>query len=190
MSIWQFTDGDGGGLFWIAQSRGNYAFFLYSLKILWSNTMIRLVLLNKCPVNAFRSHVVCSPRTLLASQKCLPNTTNFYVIRGVHDQKKQIRSTLNYMIALGVMTVGLSYAAVPLYRIFCQVCIIYNLIHFLPIGKLWYDSIIEPLKSGFLNFELSSIISLANNLLNLLIEICNLNKYLLIYFHQLPGPLV
>ncbi|KAI5644199.1 cytochrome c oxidase assembly protein ctaG/Cox11 domain-containing protein [Phthorimaea operculella] len=27
---------------------------------------------------------------------------------------------MNYMIALGVMTVGLSYAAVPLYRIFCQ----------------------------------------------------------------------
>ncbi|RXG71131.1 cytochrome c oxidase assembly protein COX11, mitochondrial [Armadillidium vulgare] len=31
------------------------------------------------------------------------------------------KSTLYYIIAIGVLTVGLSYAAVPLYRIFCQV---------------------------------------------------------------------
>ena len=31
------------------------------------------------------------------------------------------RSTLYYVAALGVLTLGLSYAAVPLYRIFCQV---------------------------------------------------------------------
>ncbi|KAK8379245.1 hypothetical protein O3P69_019232 [Scylla paramamosain] len=30
------------------------------------------------------------------------------------------RSTLYYIAALGVLTLGLSYAAVPLYRIFCQ----------------------------------------------------------------------
>ncbi|KAL7638583.1 UNVERIFIED_CONTAM: hypothetical protein RMT77_011155 [Armadillidium vulgare] len=30
------------------------------------------------------------------------------------------KSTLYYIIAIGVLTVGLSYAAVPLYRIFCQ----------------------------------------------------------------------
>lgn len=46
---------------------------------------------------------------------------NFNVRRGLHDKQRKIRSTLNYMVALGVMTVGLSYAAVPLYRIFCQV---------------------------------------------------------------------
>ncbi|CAG9857444.1 unnamed protein product [Phyllotreta striolata] len=33
---------------------------------------------------------------------------------------KGIRSTLYYVTAAGVVTVGLSYAAVPLYRLFCQ----------------------------------------------------------------------
>jgi len=31
------------------------------------------------------------------------------------------RSTVYYVVALGVLVGGLSYAAVPLYRIFCQV---------------------------------------------------------------------
>lgn len=31
------------------------------------------------------------------------------------------KSTLYYLSAIGVFAVGLSYAAVPLYRIFCQV---------------------------------------------------------------------
>lgn len=31
------------------------------------------------------------------------------------------KSTLYYLAALGVFTAGMSYAAVPLYRIFCQV---------------------------------------------------------------------
>ncbi|XP_044269123.1 cytochrome c oxidase assembly protein COX11, mitochondrial [Tribolium madens] len=35
-------------------------------------------------------------------------------------QKKRIRSTLYYVTAAGVVTAGLSYAAVPLYRLFCQ----------------------------------------------------------------------
>lgn len=35
-------------------------------------------------------------------------------------RKKRIRSTLYYVSAAGVVTVGLSYAAVPLYRMFCQ----------------------------------------------------------------------
>ncbi|GAB0087847.1 cytochrome c oxidase assembly protein COX11, mitochondrial [Sergentomyia squamirostris] len=34
--------------------------------------------------------------------------------------KKKIKSTLYYVTAAGVLTVGLSYAAVPLYRMFCQ----------------------------------------------------------------------
>uniref|UniRef100_A0A1B0CEG9 Cytochrome c oxidase assembly protein COX11, mitochondrial n=1 Tax=Lutzomyia longipalpis TaxID=7200 RepID=A0A1B0CEG9_LUTLO len=34
--------------------------------------------------------------------------------------RKRIRSTLYYVTAAGVLTVGLSYAAVPLYRMFCQ----------------------------------------------------------------------
>lgn len=35
-------------------------------------------------------------------------------------QQKKIKSTLYYITAAGVLTVGLSYAAVPLYRMFCQ----------------------------------------------------------------------
>lgn len=35
-------------------------------------------------------------------------------------QKKKIKSTLYYVTATGIIVVGLSYAAVPLYRIFCQ----------------------------------------------------------------------
>lgn len=36
-------------------------------------------------------------------------------------RKKNLRSTLYYVTAGGVLVVGLSYAAVPLYRMFCQV---------------------------------------------------------------------
>lgn len=35
-------------------------------------------------------------------------------------QRRKIKSTLYYIAATGVLTVGLSYAAVPLYRMFCQ----------------------------------------------------------------------
>ncbi|KAA0203414.1 hypothetical protein HAZT_HAZT004542 [Hyalella azteca] len=35
-------------------------------------------------------------------------------------QEKNLRSTLYYVAAVGVLVFGLSYAAVPLYRIFCQ----------------------------------------------------------------------
>ena len=31
-------------------------------------------------------------------------------------------STVYYVVALGVLVTGFSYAAVPLYRLFCQVC--------------------------------------------------------------------
>ncbi|XP_025411455.1 cytochrome c oxidase assembly protein COX11, mitochondrial [Sipha flava] len=36
------------------------------------------------------------------------------------EQKKRIRSTVYYLSSMGVLTVGLSYAAVPLYKMFCQ----------------------------------------------------------------------
>lgn len=36
-------------------------------------------------------------------------------------QKRNLKSTLYYVTAGGVLIVGLSYAAVPLYRMFCQV---------------------------------------------------------------------
>ncbi|KAG6462937.1 hypothetical protein O3G_MSEX013547 [Manduca sexta] len=77
--------------------------------------MNRVFFMNKCSINAFRNNVFIKPQ-ILTPKKPMQNV----YFREVHDQRGKIRSTLNYMIALGVMTVGLSYAAVPLYRIFCQ----------------------------------------------------------------------
>jgi len=37
-----------------------------------------------------------------------------------NEQKKNISSTVYYLSSLGILTVGLSYAAVPLYKMFCQ----------------------------------------------------------------------
>nr|CAG4644402.1 EOG090X0GO2 [Lepidurus arcticus] len=37
-----------------------------------------------------------------------------------NNQTHKIKSTVYYVMALGVLTVGFSYAAVPLYRLFCQ----------------------------------------------------------------------
>jgi hypothetical protein len=37
------------------------------------------------------------------------------------ERQKKLRSTVYYIVATAVLTVGLSYAAVPLYRMFCQV---------------------------------------------------------------------
>lgn len=38
-------------------------------------------------------------------------------------QKLNNRSTLYYATAAGIFFVGMTYAAVPLYRMFCQVCL-------------------------------------------------------------------
>ncbi|CAF4864506.1 cytochrome c oxidase assembly protein COX11, mitochondrial [Pieris napi] len=78
--------------------------------------MNRLICLNSCYINTIRSSYNKSSQLLLSPKSVSPE---LLIVRKVHEQKK-IRSTLNYVIALGVMTVGLSYAAVPLYRIFCQ----------------------------------------------------------------------
>lgn len=41
--------------------------------------------------------------------------------RGKLNSDTKKKSTVYYVVALGVLTVGFSYAAVPLYRLFCQV---------------------------------------------------------------------
>lgn len=59
--------------------------------------------------------------------------TQAYLTRGIHQSQKVFnngfsskpmsqgtKSTLYYIAAVGVLALGLSYAAVPLYRIFCQ----------------------------------------------------------------------
>ena len=40
------------------------------------------------------------------------------------ERQKKLRSTVYYVVAAAVLTAGLSYAAVPLYRMFCQVYLI------------------------------------------------------------------
>ncbi|XP_026749660.2 cytochrome c oxidase assembly protein COX11, mitochondrial [Galleria mellonella] len=77
--------------------------------------MNRLVWISRCQINTIRNGFFGS--SILTPSK---NIQDVILIRGLHDQKKNARSTLNYVMAIGVMTVGLSYAAVPLYRIFCQ----------------------------------------------------------------------
>lgn len=78
--------------------------------------MNKLFSINKCYFNTLRCTVGKTPSNILVPKNVLPSV---YIVRAAHERKK-IRSTMNYMIAIGVMTVGLSYAAVPLYRIFCQ----------------------------------------------------------------------
>lgn len=80
--------------------------------------MNRLIWTSRCQFKTLGSSYRLSPSLLTPKEISLPQ---YVLSRNVHDQKGRIRSTLNYMIAMGVMTVGLSYAAVPLYRIFCQV---------------------------------------------------------------------
>ncbi|XP_014368628.2 cytochrome c oxidase assembly protein COX11, mitochondrial [Papilio machaon] len=79
--------------------------------------MNRLLCMNRCFYNLRQNRVLNLVPTLLIPAKIIPNVC---VSRGISNERKKIRSTLNYMIALGIATVGLSYAAVPLYRIFCQ----------------------------------------------------------------------
>ncbi|KAL3284604.1 hypothetical protein HHI36_018759 [Cryptolaemus montrouzieri] len=59
---------------------------------------------------------------LIKSRKSIHTTPNFFkeVFTSKDVQKKKIRSTLYYVAAAGIVTVGMSYAAVPLYRMFCQ----------------------------------------------------------------------
>ena len=44
-------------------------------------------------------------------------------------QAEKNRSTFYYLAGIGILVVGLSYAAVPLYRIFCQVRLLCLLFH-------------------------------------------------------------
>jgi hypothetical protein len=45
------------------------------------------------------------------------------------ERQKKLRSTVYYVVAAAVLTAGLSYAAVPLYRMFCQVYLILVKLH-------------------------------------------------------------
>lgn len=56
-------------------------------------------------------------RTLLRNQSHL--RANRFFSQGA-EAKKRLKSTLYYISAAGVLAAGLSYAAVPLYRMFCQ----------------------------------------------------------------------
>jgi hypothetical protein len=82
------------------------------------------------------SRIVCLKNVTLRVQHFVKFQIHTAVLRSLrqqHDTKetaawakkqKKLRSTVYYVVATAVLTVGLSYAAVPLYRMFCQVCLI------------------------------------------------------------------
>lgn len=64
----------------------------------------------------------CNTKSLLRVPRSVPAPLRF--IGRDHNaeaaRKHRIRTTLYYVTAAGVLTAGMSYAAVPLYRMFCQ----------------------------------------------------------------------
>ncbi len=59
-------------------------------------------------------------RTVYHIERCNISTTPNYRSPDYSPLYNQNRSTLKYIVAIAVFVVGLSYAAVPLYRVFCQ----------------------------------------------------------------------
>lgn len=53
-------------------------------------------------------------------QRCNVSTTPFCSSPNKNQLYDQNRTTLKYIVAIAIFVVGLSYAAVPLYRVFCQ----------------------------------------------------------------------
>lgn len=94
-------------MFTIFESQENHVFTIFEtsrhIKIMFAN-MFKMR--HSCAWRYARSHL---------------HTKRSHSTNSNEEQKKRIRSTVYYMSSLGVLTVGLSYAAVPLYKMFCQV---------------------------------------------------------------------
>ncbi|PSN28986.1 Cytochrome c oxidase assembly protein COX11 [Blattella germanica] len=75
-------------------------------------TYANVSLFSNCVVK-YRIHT-----SVLNSLKQQPRNVNEG--RAWAERQKKLRSTVYYIAATAVLTVGLSYAAVPLYRMFCQ----------------------------------------------------------------------
>lgn len=67
------------------------------------------------PVNLLKSFINSNKSYFVVSQ-----LRKFGADKNPGSQKFRIKTTLYYFAGLTVMTVGMSYAAVPLYRMFCQ----------------------------------------------------------------------
>ncbi|XP_056642534.1 cytochrome c oxidase assembly protein COX11, mitochondrial [Diorhabda sublineata] len=74
------------------------------------NLLSNLVRNLTCRTNALSKNTI---NNNLIKRLCSNHNNN-------ENRKRSIRSTLYYVTAAGIVTVGLSYAAVPLYRLFCQ----------------------------------------------------------------------
>ena len=66
------------------------------------------------------------PMVNKSSTQCIRNQSSFN--KGVHERIKKFRQSANertviYVSAIAIGILGLSYAAVPLYRLYCQVSI-------------------------------------------------------------------
>ena len=83
-----------------------------------------------------RTKCVCNPsiRRLFDKKKLLPplfDTTRYMSFAPTdrkNDEERQERGNMTgiyYIAAIGVFMVGMSYAGVPLYRLFCQVNLLY-----------------------------------------------------------------
>ena len=97
---------------------------------------VKLVSFVKYRTFASNFNLYSISNTRLANQtESISKTTSFpymvifrsYSQRSTHKNQspwqQSNKTTVTYMIAIAIVVVGLSYAAVPLYRIFCQVCI-------------------------------------------------------------------
>lgn len=89
---------------------------------------------------------------LLSVWRCSQNFLYSKRSRSSNDyQKNNIRSTVYYLSSLGILTVGLSYAAVPLYKMFCQVSIfllIYTYQYTYKLSHKNIDSLIQAFSYG------------------------------------------
>lgn len=96
--------------------------FSFPAGMLATSALLRCAPLGRPSLCALCRHLLS--RDVIGSRQLLRDVTARQLSGGVGSgggYNKRLRSTLYYVTAMGVLVGGLSYAAVPLYRIFCQV---------------------------------------------------------------------
>lgn len=88
------------------------------------------------------------------------------------DMRRRRLTTVNYLTATGALAIGLAYAAVPLYRIFCQVkktktTVFSNSFHFI----IWFAYCIQTIQYYILNNRMSQINKQCSNRISIMIII-------------------
>lgn len=75
---------------------------------------------NFCISKKFVKNLILNNTKLFHETK-IKLSPNEHIKNHKHINQKDLKSTLYYVTAAGILAAGLSYAAVPLYRMFCQV---------------------------------------------------------------------